>query len=84
MKGLVNVALCLWIVPPKNGPSNGQPKCRYVNLELYPGSTLGDGSFKACLLLENPQGKNLLTCVALSREVGLNKNLWVDLALCFV
>ena len=72
MKGLNGVTLSLWIIPPKGGlrSGSGQPKCRFINMELYPGSNLGEGSFKACLLLENPQEKNLLTFDNLSREVS--------------
>ena len=72
MKGVVDVTLSLWVVTPTGGTS-GQPKCRYINLELCPGSTLGDSDFKACLLLENPQGFNYLTYDGLVREVSLGK-----------
>ena len=67
MKGLSGVSLHLWIIPPSNQLS--QPKCRYINIELYPGSLLGEGSFRASLLLENPQRKNYLTYNELVHEV---------------
>ncbi len=66
MKGLNDVTLSLWAVTPSGG---GRPKSRYINIELYPGSNLGEGSFKACLLLENPCGENLLTFDTMSSEV---------------
>lgn len=69
MKGLSGVSLHLWIIPPSNQLS--QPKCRYINIELYPGSLLGEGSFRASLLLENPQRKNYLTYNELVHESHL-------------
>ena len=72
MKGVADVTLNLWVVTPAGGTS-GQPKCRYINLELCPGPTLSGSDFKACLLLENPQGFNYLTYDGLLREVSLVK-----------
>ena len=70
--------LSLWIVTPLGGPVQGQPKCRYLNLDLYPGSKLVGGDFKACVLLENPQGKNFLNYDNLICEVRNTPSLSPD------
>ena len=71
MKGIAGAALQLWITSSSTVSSGSTSKCScgYVNLELYPGSRLGEGSFKACLLLENPRGRNKLTYDLLQQQV---------------
>jgi len=45
--------------------------CHYVNLRVVPGSKLNpEGDFRATILLENPEGENLLTYQQLQLEVG--------------
>ena len=69
MKGLADVLFHLWIIPPStSNASTNLPKCRYVNLQLYPGSQFKT-SFKACILLENPQRQNILTYNELESQV---------------
>lgn len=72
MKGIAGATLHLWITGSSSTVSSGSTskcRCGYVNLELYPGSRLGEGSFKACLLLENPQSRNKLSYDQLQQQV---------------
>lgn len=74
MKGVPGVTLHLWIVPPLSVASSNTdstPKCRYVNLEVYPGSKIHRSNFKSSLFLENPYGRNYLTYDTLQSEVIL-------------
>jgi len=68
MKGLAGTALHMWIVP-KGGKVTDPPRCRFINLELVPGSKLFVDGFKATMLLENPVGENLLSYQQLQLEV---------------
>jgi isoleucyl-tRNA synthetase len=68
MKGVPNVSLHLWVVPPAN---TDKPKCRYVNIELFPDNNFKMAApFQGCLLLENPQGRNFMTYDALCSEAN--------------
>ena len=68
MKGLASTALHMWIVP-KGAKVTDLPRCRFINLELVPGSKLFVDGFKATMLLENPVGENLLSYQQLQLEV---------------
>ncbi len=76
MKGLPGVALHLWIVPKPGvavavpAPAPGAiPKCRFINLDVVPGSSLSRKEFLSTVLLENPEGENPLSYERLQREV---------------
>lgn len=70
MKGVPDVSLHLWIVPPA---VTGLPKCAFINIEICPGSVLhqNNNNFKSCLMLENPLGCNNLTHESLLSEVSI-------------
>ena len=68
MKGIPDVALHLWVVPPLDNNIT-LPKCRYINLELHSDTNLTPKDFHGCLLLENPCGANTLTLSLLNTEV---------------
>ena len=74
IKGLAGTMLHLWIVPKAGGVAspNETPKCRFLNVEVVPGSKLNRKDFRSTILLENPQGENLLSYDQLLSEVLCN------------
>ena len=68
MKGLAGTALHMWVVH-KGAKVTDTPHCRFINLEMVPGSKLFVDGFKATVLLENPVGENLLSYQQLQLEV---------------